>query len=342
MFDSAKLRADVEALCRENGIVGLSLAVSDSRGLLFSQGFGLESVERPVLTVQPNTLFKIASISKVINAVTCMGLVDEGLLDLDAPIRTYLPWFDLPREGAAEKVTLRHLLSHGAGLDGKIIYGCPRDERFTAQTLQEILAKLPVHSLAGEGKFLYSNYGFVTASLAVSAVTGMPYSQAAKERTLDRLGMHNTFYHSENWCTYPVALPHIPGPDGKPVVKHILPSEATRFGSGEVFSTCEDLCRLGRMLLRGGVCDDGSRLLKAETVRQMTSPQIDRGDGAFHGFGIHIRELDGHRIFGHTGWLPPYRGSLFMDPEQDLAIAILHNTDVEPLRDQIIKLILNA
>lgn len=341
MLDTAVLSTKIEALRLENNIAGLSLAISDKNGLLYSAGFGVESVERPVLTVQPDTLFKIASISKVINAVTCMGLVDDGLLELDAPIQKYLPWFTLPREGAAEKITLRHLLCHGAGLDGKIVYGCPRDERYTVQTLQEILAKLPVHSLAGEGKFLYSNYGFVTASCLAAAVTGMPYSQAAKERTLDRLGMKNTFYHSENWCTYPVALPHVKGEDGKLAVKHRLPSEATRFGSGEVFSTAEDLCRLGRMFLRGGLADDGTRILKEQTVSTMMTPQIDRDGGDKHGLGLHIRTLNGHRICGHTGWLPPYRGSLFFDPEQALAVAILHNTDVEPLRDEILKLILD-
>jgi CubicO group peptidase (beta-lactamase class C family) len=340
MLDTAVLSSKLEALRKENNIAGLSVSVTDKNGLIFSQGFGVESVERPVLTVGPDTLFKIASISKVINAVTCMGLVDAGLLELDAPVQNYLPWFTLPREGAAEKITLRHLLSHGAGLDGKIVYGCPRDERFTVQTLQEILAQLPVHSLAGEGKFLYSNYGFVTASCMAAAVTGMPYSQAAKERTLDKLGMTHTFYHSENWCTYPVALPHVPGENGELVVKHRLPSEATRFGSGEVFSTTEDLCKLARLFLRGGVADDGTRLLKAETVETMMTPQIDRGNGEHHGLGLHIRTLGGHKIYGHTGWLPPYRGTLFFDPRQELGIAVLHNTDVEPLRDEILKLIL--
>jgi len=129
--------------------------------------------------------------------------------------------------------------------------------------------------------------------------------------------------------------------DGRLVVKHRLPSEATRFGSGEVFSTAEDLCKLGRMFLRGGLADDGTRILKEETVSTMMTPQILRDDGDAHGLGLHIRTLNSHRIYSHTGWLPPYRGSLFFDPEQALAVAILHNTDVEPLRDEILKLILN-
>jgi len=342
MFDSATLHEKLEALRLRDNIAGMSVAVTDSNGLIFSEGFGVESVERPVLKVTPHTLFKIASITKMINAITVMRLCEQGLLDLDTPIKNYIPWFELPREGAAELITLRHLLCHGAGLDEKIVYGCPRDERYTAQTLREILPTLPVHSLAGEGKFLYSNYGFVTVSCVVAAVTGELYTDVARRLTLEPLGMTNTFYHAENWCTYPVALPHKADEKGELKVIHRLPSEATRFGSGEVFSSGEDLCKIARLLMRKGISDNGERLLSKESVNEMLKVQIDRKDGSFHGLGIHIRDIGNHRTFGHGGWLPPYRGWLCFDPELDIGVAILYNTDIDNLRLEATQLILDS
>ena len=116
MLDTAVLSSKLEALRKENNIAGLSVSVTDKNGLIFSQGFGVESVERPVLTVGPDTLFKIASISKVINAVTCMGLVDAGLLELDAPVQNYLPWFTLPRRDPEIGI----IFGHWAALEGKV------------------------------------------------------------------------------------------------------------------------------------------------------------------------------------------------------------------------------
>lgn len=341
MIDFAKLREQIEIWRKRYNVAGISVAITDKERTLFAEGFGTESVERPVLAVTPDTRFKIASISKMITAITCMRLVDAGLLALDEPIKTYIPWLKLSCAGAENTMTLRHLLCHGSGLSGELRKDGVRDERFLEQGLQELLPEMKMFSQPGDGVFLYSNYGFVLLSYIAQRVTGKTYSQLAKELVLEPLGMEHTHYHLGEIATYPLALPHRENEAGELYVQHKLSSVETRFGSGEVFSTPADLCKILRLLMNGGLSDSGERILSESAVREMLTPQIIRDDGDQHGLGVHIRDFDGVCLCGHTGWLPPYRASLFFDKEREIGIGITLNTDKPDIRDDIMKLILS-
>ncbi len=341
MIDFAKLQEQIEIWRKQYNVAGISVAVTDREKTLFAEGFGTESVERPILTVTPDTRFKIASISKMITAITCMRLVDAGLLDLDKPIKTYIPWLKLSCSEAEDTMTLRHLLCHGSGLSGELRKNGIRDERFLLSSLQEMLPEMKMFSRPGEGVFLYSNYGFVLASCAAQQVTGKTYSDLAKELVLTPLGMNCTHYHFNELATYPWALPHRETAQGELYVEHRVSSVETRFGSGEVFSTPSDLCKIVRLLMNGGVSDGGERILSESAVREMLTPQIVRDDGDRHGLGIHIRDFGGICLCGHTGWLPPYRASLFFDRETEIGIAVALNTDKPDIRDDIMQMVLS-
>ena len=341
MIDFVSLPEQIEAWRKQYNVAGISVAVTDKERTLFAEGFGVESVERPVLTVTPATRFKIASISKMITTITCMRLVDQGLLALDTPVKTYVPWLQMSDPVATETVTLRHLLCHGSGLSGELRKDGLRDERCLEASLQEMLPEMQMYSYPGDGVFLYSNYGFVLASYIAQSVTGKTYSQLAKELVLNPLGMEQTHYHLGEIATYPLALPHRENEAGELYVQHKLSSVESRFGSGEVFSTPADLCKIVRLLMKSGVSDCGERILSENAVRGMLTPQIVRDDGDHHGLGIHIRNFDGIYLYGHTGWLPPYRASLFFDKEREIGIAVTLNTDKPDIRDDIMKLILS-
>lgn len=341
MADFVKLREQIELWRKQYNVAGISVAVTDRKKTLFAEGFGTESVERPVLAVTRDTRFKIASISKMITAITCMRLADRGLLDLDAPIKTYVPWLRLSRREAEETMTLRHLLCHGSGLSGELRKDGVRDERYLEASLREMLPELKMFSLPGEGAFLYSNYGFVLASCIAQQVTGEIYSQLARHLVTEPLGMHCTHYHFNEIATYPWALPHREKEDDTLYVEHRVSSVESRFGSGEVFSTPTDLCILARFLMNGGITDSGERLLSEKSVREMLTPQILRDDGDHHGLGIHIRNFEGICLYGHTGWLPPYRASVFFDDDRGVGIAVALNTDKPDIRDDIMRVILN-
>lgn len=340
-MELTELQERIENWRKQYNVAGISVAVTDRQGILFAEGFGTESVERPVLQVTRDTRFKIASISKMFTTIVCMRLVEAGLLWLDEPIKTYVPWLTLSRREAEDTLTLRHLLCHGSGLSGELRKDGPRDERYLEPMLREMLPELKMFSLPGEEVFLYSNYGFVLASYIAQQVTGEIYSALAYRLVLSPLEMHCTHYHFNEIATYPWALPHRERGDGTLFVEHRISSVESRFGSGEVFSTPADLCKIARLLMNGGVTDSGQRLLSEESVREMLTPQILRDDGDRHGLGIHIRNFDGGVLYGHTGWLPPYRASLFFDDHRGIGIAVTLNTDKPDIRDDIMRVILS-
>lgn len=342
MIDFANLREQIEVWRKQYNVAGISVAVTDREKTLFAEGFGTESVERPVLRVTPETRFKIASISKMITGIVCMRLVEEGLLGLDVPIKTYVPWLTLSRPEAEQTMTLRHLLCHGSGLSGEIRKNGPRDERYLEQMLKELLPQLEMFSLPGDEVFLYSNYGFVLASYAAQSVTGETYSALAKRLVLAPLKMDCTHYHFNEIATYPWALPHKETEEGTLFVKHKVGSVETRFGSGEVFSTPSDLCKLVRLLMNGGVSDTAERLLSAASVREMLTPQIDRDDGDRHGLAVHIRNFGGTCLYGHTGSLLPYRAALFFDNDRGIGVVSTLNTNKPDIRDDILKAVLDS
>ena len=340
MLDSNEMKGKIQNLLSEYNVAGMAVAVTDRKENLFSEGFGVESVERPILKVEPTSLFKIASITKVITGLVIMKLYEDGVLDIDIPVKKYVPWLTLSRPEAEDTMTLRHILCHGAGLSSEIRKNGPKDERYLEAQLRSILPELEMPNLPGEGVHLYSNYGFVLASYIAQTVTGKQYSRLATELILTPIGMTRTFYDLNVYATYPIALPHVEDEKGNLVVKHIITSDATRFGSGEVFSCVEDLSRLIRLFLNRGVADNGCRILSEKSINEMLTPQIKRDGEDYHGLAIHIRKFGDKYIKGHTGYLPPYRATLFFDDDKGLGAVVLLNTNRDEIRDDILRMIL--
>ena len=341
MIDKTALDNYLQNVLEQHKIAGMSVAVTDRNGVIYANGFGVESTERPVLRSTPETLYKIASVSKVFNAANIMCLLDQGLLELDAPVKKYIPELELSMEGAADIVTLRHLLTHTAGFTDDIYKDGPRDERDLGRRVHELFPGLKMFSMPGDGVFLYSNYGFVLASYLAERVGGKGYTQLVRENVIEPLGMDRTFYDIHQWCSYPFSLPHKEEADGGLSVIHNITSEGTRFGSGEIFSNVLDLCKLARMLMRGGVADNGQRVISEKYMAEMTARQVDRKDGSWHGLGIHHRKYGQHVCFGHTGWLSAYRTNMFVCPEKDCAVVLMINTNRDKIRDEMVATILD-
>ena len=338
MVNKEYLDKYLQDVLKEHKIAGMSACITDKNGIIYEGYFGVESIERPQLKTESDTLYKIASITKVFNALTNMILVDRGELELDEPVKKYLPDLEFSRPGTADTVTLRHLLTHTAGLTGDIYHGGPRDERDLGRRINELIPTLEMFSDPGDGEFLYSNYGFAIASYLAQTVGGKPFTQLVGELVLEPLGMDRTFYDINRWCTYPISLPHSEK-DGEFSVIHNITSEGTRFGSGEIFSCPTQLCKLMRLFMRGGVADSGERIIGEQTLSEMLRPQIDRKDGGWHSLGIHHRNYGEYSCFGHTGWLSAYRSNMFVCPEKGVGVCIMLNTNRDKIRDEIVEVL---
>ena len=332
----------VAKLVEEKKIAGLSLAVTDSEKIFYAKGFGVESVERPFVPVVPESLFRIASISKVVTGLTILRLVEEGVLDLDCPIREYIPWLTLTRPEALEQMTLRSLLSHTSGFPAEYTPDGPREESALEESLMTGIPGLPLATLPSERIFLYSNWGIRLASYIAQLQTGRMFTDLAKHYVLNPLGMCYTTYDLHDAATYPLSLPHVVGEDGNLQVVHHIQENAARHAAGGLFSNTIDLCKLARLLLKEGTTAAGEQLVKSETIREMFTSQNATGRGPKGDYGLttHIHKY-GERIFyGHLGSAVPYMSSLFVEPAIGYGVVTLLNTEQAEMRTVVPEMIL--
>lgn len=327
----------LEQFRQKNQIAGFTVAATDRTHTLFVEGFGVESVERPAQAPTEDTMYRIASITKIVTGLTILRLVQDGVLDLHRPIREHLPWLTLSNERAAETVTLYHLLTHRAGLPVEYTPEGPREESALEGSLREGLPTLKLHGLPGEAEFLYSNWGIRLASHVAEVACGKPFSKIARELILDPLGMHHTTYDLCVAATYPMSLPHEHGENGAPAVRHLMLENAARLAAGGLYSTAPDLCILARFLMNDGKTDSGEQLLDPAYIAMMRERVSERGPENKGGYGLTMHQFESNdtMVFGHFGSAPPYSSGLFTEPQRGLAVIYLVNTPYEGSRTVI-------
>ena len=161
------------------------------RGKEYAEGFGITSVEHP-LPVTADTLFQTGSISKTFTGTVMMQLAEEGKVELDAPVRTYIKEFKLNDKKVAANVTVRQLLTHMGGWVGDYFNDFGNGEDALDKMVRDI-AKLPqIHPL---GKiWSYNNTGFNIASRIIEIVTKKPYEKAVQDMLFDPLGLRMSFF----------------------------------------------------------------------------------------------------------------------------------------------------
>ena len=341
MLDLELLTEKLEEIRIKNNIAGMSVAVTDFNGTIYKKGFGFENALRPEVPTYPDAMYKIASMTKIITAVVALRLCQEEKLNLDTPIKQYLPWLKLSRPEAEETMTLRHLLTHTSGLfaDGYLPEGT-RDESGIEDAIKETIPTLPMHALPGENVYAYSNWGYNLIACVATAVTGKTLNDLYGEYILDPAGMDRTTFDFHKAATYPLSLPHR-WKNGKFEVLHHQRINMAYAGGGGLYSCAEDMCKWARFLLRGGVTDSGERLLTQESFANMCSKHILReaDTGTYYGYGLFVKPFGGRYIYGHTGNYDPYNSSIFIDHKTGLGVVILVNSPAANVRLEIMEMV---
>ncbi len=278
----------------------------------------------------PDTLFLIGSITKVFTATLVMQLVDQELVDLDAPVRTYIPAFRLSDPDATDSVTVRRLLTHTSGIVGDHLPDCGRGddvlERYVAT-----LASLPLLHAPGR-MFSYSNSGFVVAGRLVEEVTGQTWDAALRSRLLDPLGSAGFATLPEDALRHRVAMGHLPT-DAAPGWRVGQMWAELRSGGPAGFTpmaTGHDLLRFARLHLSGGLTQDAGRILSSESVAAMQGREVaDTPSGPVDGDGwglgwSRFRYEPAERVIGHNGG---QSATLRVLPDRDLAVTVLTNAN---------------
>jgi CubicO group peptidase (beta-lactamase class C family) len=321
---NAKFLKVCEALVSEMKrlkIPGVSIGIYHN-GKEYTAGFGVTSLENP-LPVTADTLFQTGSISKTFTGTIFMRLVEQGKIELDAPVRTYLPKLKMVDKDVAEKVTIRHLLTHTGGWIGDYFndYGNGND---ALNKMVHAISKLEQVTPLGE-IWSYNNAGFNIAGRVVEVVTKKPFEQVAQEMLLDPLGLGMTYYFPDDvMVTHRFVVGH--HKEGKKV-KVSRPWAIGRAGApvGGVISTVKNLLTYARFHMGDGESATGEQILSAKSLEQMRTPLHPATGFDQIGLTWFIRNAEGLNIISHGGATNGQIAGLYFIPEKQFALAILTN-----------------
>ncbi|MFF7245780.1 serine hydrolase domain-containing protein [Embleya sp. NPDC008237] len=320
------LRARLADLAEQAGIPGASIAVRLGDRTV-TAAVGVLDIETGY-PATPDSLFQVGSITKVWTTTLVMQLVDEGLIDLDVPIRTYLPDFRLVDEDAAARVTIRHLLCHTGGFEGELYddHGPGHD---ALERLEASLATAGIQLFPPGETFSYSNSGFDLLGRVVEVLTGRTWEAALRERVFTPLGLTEVANDASESILHRTAIGHLGGPDGpvKAPIHHM--SRAGGPSGGMLATSARDLLEFAAAHIRRGLLPDGTRLLSEKSARAMCEPQIEIvGDGRLGrswGLGWNLYDWPGEPVIGHDGGTIGHGAMLRVVPSREFSVALLTN-----------------
>lgn len=343
MFDPLWLEELITEQMHAAEVPGVAIAVSGVNGVIYARGFGTTSVQEGGSPVTPQTLFRIGSATKPLTGTAILRLVEAGLLDLDCPIKTYLPtWFTLGDGKSASLITLRMLLSHTSGLPADTFPFGSRNpdglEKFVRQVIPGYLLVAEPGSI-----WSYSNPGLNLAGYVAEVVYGKPFAELVQELVLNPLQMTRTTFDPLVAMTYPLALPHEKLRDGSMQVLHCFMESTSEYPSGFCISTALDLAQFIQLHLNEG-CFRDQRLLSPSSIKQMHTKHIRLNRAAKdEGYGLtfYVDSYQGKpRVLQH-GLIDSYGCVLAIIPGH-VGIAILNNYAHEFRAIEIVNLLLGA
>jgi CubicO group peptidase (beta-lactamase class C family) len=324
---SDELQARLDKLCQAHMVPGAAAAVlRDGKVLSAVSGVVNTTTQAPV---RLDTLFAAGSVTKAFTAALVMTLVDDGLIDLDVTVQTYLPDLALADPEKAAKITLRMLLCHSAGLPGTYFPDTPDGPEVLAAYVAQ-LNDVPVVGTPGR-LWSYSNPGMVILGRLVEVVTGQSYDQALASRVLEPLAANATTDLNE-LVLRSTAVGHFAdlssGTVERAPVLRAWPSNGP--AGATLWCDISTFVSFARMHLDGGTGQDTRRVLSAQSTAAMQVPQYDEIWGVpgcdNWGLGWELRGAGTERVAMHTGANIGMHSLLALVPEQGGAVAILTNS----------------
>jgi CubicO group peptidase (beta-lactamase class C family) len=328
-------RQSIPEMMAEQKTTGLSIALVDRDGILWTAGFGYTDHNREI-PVTPETLFGIQSISKTFTATAVMAAVRDGLVELDVPIIEYWPQFTVNsrfEENPQEKITLRHLLSHTSGIAQEAPLGNVRRASYLSleENIQSISETWLRHKV-GE-RYYYGDLGYDLASYIIQIRSGQPFAEYLKDKIFTPLNMPNSSADAEFIRNHPNrAMGNMRNVKQAPLVMDI-----PKVGSGGVYTNAKELARLAQFFLNWGKVD-GQTVLDENLVTTMVTPSIYNKN---YGLGINILH-DDHGIYrlSHTGGWLGFTSGIYWLPEYGIGCVVLYNSDrIVEIGDVFLKLI---
>jgi CubicO group peptidase (beta-lactamase class C family) len=325
MMTKKQLDSFLRRSIKRYGVPGASFAVMRNGKLLNQSQAGLVNVETGV-KVTPDAVFQIGSITKPMTTTLVMQMVDEGLVELDSTVESYLPQWN-----RASTVTLRQLMSHTSGVEGDFIIDSGRGEDAIRRYVDKCTM---VPSIFAPGEMMsYCNLGYAVLARLIEVVRGKPFDEVLMERLFEPLMMEHSFASPEHAIRFNCAVGHEQNQQnpGQSFVASPLYLPHGQTGAGTLVSmSAPDLLRFAQLHLDRGKTQDNRQILSRSSVREMQrveikTPKYTRFGIKGWGLGWSLMKWGEHTVYGHTGATVGQFTFLCVIPRQHLAFALLTN-----------------
>jgi dihydroorotase len=304
------------------GVPGAAVGLT-VKGKTFTCAHGVTNADHP-LDVTDETLFQIGSITKTFTGTLLAQLAEQGRVDLDATVRTYLPEFRVADADASARATVRDLLTHVGGWAGDNFGSTgPGDEALDLKVRE--MATLPQIAPLG-AVYSYNNASFVVAGRVIEVVTGKTYEQALKEMLLEPLGLTQCFIEPGDVMTHRYAVGHAPSPSGAQVLRP-WPLYRAANSVGALTCSVRNMLRYAEFHLGDGTTSDGESVLSAAALEAMHAPVFTKhGTDDQMALTWHLTDEGGVRQVAHGGGTLGQVSMLMLVPEHELGLSVLTNS----------------
>ena len=317
------------ALLAEHKVPGAAIGVY-ANGEVFDFASGVLSHATGV-EATADSVFQVGSITKTWTATLVMQLADEGLLDLDTTVVTYLPDFDLADSDAAKAMTVRQLLCHKAGFEGDIFTDTGRNDDCVEKYVATLRTDPQLFS--PDEMFSYNNAGYCVLGRIIEVLRDKPFDQALREHLFAPLGLTHAATDANSAILFRAAVGHLPNPqdpDGQPVPAPMWSLVKSNAPAGAMLAMRpRDLLAFAAMHLNGGKAADGTQVLSEASATAMRDKQVTVPPlglmGTHWGLGFELFDFPTGFVFGHDGGTVGQSAFLRIVPGKDVAIALLTN-----------------
>ena len=321
-----------EGVVQQSRIPGMAMAIVQDGKVVSARGYGVVDSRNP-LPVGPDTVFRIASLSKAFAGTLSAILVSEGAMSWDSPVSNQLPAFALRDVQGAQRLTVREILSHRVGL-GYNTYDRDLEANQPYPLLAEKLSQAPMACSPGDC-YAYQNIAFSLVGDLVFATTGDFYSHQVEKRLFHPLGMYGATYGRDGLEASPSwARPHVRS-GGKWLAVRPKETYYRIPPAAGVNASVNDMAQW--LIAQMGHRPD---VLSPEVLNEIQTPQVAtpgeiRGGGwrrerlksAYYGLGWRIYDYAGHTLVFHGGAVQGYRAVVAFLPDRDIGVVILWNSE---------------
>ncbi len=332
--DRAELEAFLDNLLgremEEYHIAGAAVSVVKDGKLFFAKGYGYADLEEDIPVDPEQTVFGVGSVGKLFTWTAVMQLVEQGKLDLDADINTYLD-FRIP-DTYPQPITLKHLMTHTSGFENRLRESAVSDVKDLVSAREWIISNMHARVRPPGDAAGYSNFNAILAGYIVARVSGEPYEKYIQEHIFNPLGM----VHSSAQSPIPsdlrehLSVSYTYADDVFQVFPDYIYQPAV-FSSGIHHASVTDMARFMIAHLQDGRYSDANiaeaRILEETTAQEMHSP-LYTPDPRMLGttYGFFDFSDNGQRTLGHSGELPPTHSLLLLLPDQNLGVFVAYNS----------------